>query len=79
VRSAPCTWRQGAWVSWLNLKTKVDSLLVVGLRNTGTVCQWFDLKTTGMVFSVLASKPVVTVSLSLTSKPVAGFLVEPQN
>jgi hypothetical protein len=31
------------------------------------------------VFSGLASKPVVTVSLGLPSKPVVGFLVEPQN
>jgi hypothetical protein len=26
VRSARCTWRRGAWVSWLSLKTKVDGL-----------------------------------------------------
>jgi hypothetical protein len=26
VRSAPDTWRLGAWVSWLSLKTKVDDL-----------------------------------------------------
>jgi hypothetical protein len=26
VRSAPGTWRQGARVSWLRLKTKVDGL-----------------------------------------------------
>jgi hypothetical protein len=26
VRSAPCTWRRGARVSWLSLKTKVGSL-----------------------------------------------------
>jgi hypothetical protein len=26
VQSAPCTWRRGARVSWLNLKTKVDGL-----------------------------------------------------
>jgi hypothetical protein len=25
VRSAPSTWRLGAWVSWLSLKTKVDN------------------------------------------------------
>jgi hypothetical protein len=38
------------------------------------VCQWFDLKTTGMVFSGLASKPMATVSPSLAPKPVAsGF------
>jgi hypothetical protein len=26
VRYAPCMWRQGARVSWLSLKTKIDSL-----------------------------------------------------
>jgi hypothetical protein len=26
VRSTPCTWRRVVWVSWLSLKTKVDSL-----------------------------------------------------
>jgi hypothetical protein len=26
VRSAPGTWRLGAWVSWLSLKTKVNGL-----------------------------------------------------
>jgi hypothetical protein len=26
VRSAPGTWRLGAWVPWLSLKTKVDGL-----------------------------------------------------
>jgi hypothetical protein len=31
------------------------------------------------VFSSLASKLVVTVSPGLASKPVVGFLVEPQN
>jgi hypothetical protein len=34
-----------------------------------TVCQWFYIKTTGTVFSGLASKPVATVSLGLASKP----------
>jgi hypothetical protein len=55
------------------------------------VCQWFDLKTTRMVFpglatkpvarifSALASKPVATVSPGLASKPLVGFFVEPQN
>jgi hypothetical protein len=55
------------------------------------VCKWFGLKTTRMVFTGLASKPVATVFSSLTSKlvatvspglalkPVVGFLVEPQN
>jgi hypothetical protein len=29
VRSAPCTWRRGAQVFWLSLKTKGDGLSVV--------------------------------------------------
>jgi hypothetical protein len=29
VRSAPCTWRRGAQVSRLSLKTKIDDLSVV--------------------------------------------------
>jgi hypothetical protein len=33
--------------------------------------RWFDLKTTRMVFTGLASKPVATVSNGLASKPVA--------
>jgi hypothetical protein len=34
-----------------------------------TVCEWFGLKITRMVFAGLASKPVATVSSGLTSKP----------
>jgi hypothetical protein len=53
------------------------------------VCEWFGLKTTRMIFAVLASKPVATVfsslasklvatvSPGLASKPTIGFLVEP--
>jgi hypothetical protein len=33
VRSTPCTWRLGAWVFWLSLKTKVDGLLVIWPQN----------------------------------------------
>jgi hypothetical protein len=43
------------------------------------VCEWFGLKTTRTVFASLASKLVATVSPGLTSKPVVGILVEPQN
>jgi hypothetical protein len=68
VRSAPCTWRRGARVSWLSHKTKVDGLLVVWPQNTG------------MVFSGLASKLVATVSSGLASKLVARvFRFGPQN
>jgi hypothetical protein len=35
-----------------------------------TVCEYFDLKATRMVFAGLASKQVVTVSSGLVSKPV---------
>jgi hypothetical protein len=44
-----------------------------------TVCEWFGLKTTQTVFFGLASKPIATISPSLVSKSVVGFLVEPQN
>jgi hypothetical protein len=39
----------------------------------------FGLKTGGDGFSNLASKSVATISPSLTSKPVVGFLLESQN
>jgi hypothetical protein len=38
VRSAPCTWRRGAWSSWLSLKTKVVS------KPVATVFSGFVLK-----------------------------------
>jgi hypothetical protein len=63
VRSVPCTWRRGARVAWLSLKTKVDDLLVVWPQN-----HWNS-------FFGLASKPMATVSwLSLKTK-VDGLLV----
>jgi hypothetical protein len=84
VSTAPCTWRRGARVSWLNLKTKVESLSVVWPQNHWvgfssvwaskpmvTVCGWFGLKITRTIFVGLASKPVVTVLGGLTSKPAA--------
>jgi hypothetical protein len=43
------------------------------------VYQLFNIKTTRTVFSGLASKLVATVSPTFTSKPMVGFLVEPQN
>jgi hypothetical protein len=50
VRSAPCTWRRGAQVSWLSLKTKVDDLSVVWSRNHSDGFRWFGLKTSGDSF-----------------------------
>jgi hypothetical protein len=49
VRSAPCTRRRGARVSWFSLKTKVDEF------------SWLDLKTGGYGSCGLASKPIVRV------------------
>jgi hypothetical protein len=86
VRSAPCTWRREARVSWLSLKTKVDGLSVVWPQNhwegfssvwapkpMAMVCEWFAIKTTRTVLTGLASKPVVMVSSGLASKPTVTF------
>jgi hypothetical protein len=70
--------RQGARVSWLSLKTKVDGLSVVWPQNHWEICQWFGLKTTGTVFSGLPSKLMAMVFFGFASKLVVGFLVEPQ-
>jgi hypothetical protein len=48
----------------------------LSLKIKAAVCQGFDLKTTQMVSSGLASKPMATVSPGLTSKLVVeGFLI----
>jgi hypothetical protein len=94
VRSAPGTWRLGAWISWLSLKIKVDGFSSVwASKLMTTVCEWFGLKTTPTVFAGLASKPVVMVShrsgpqnrwrqfvSGLASKPLGWFSpIWPQN
>jgi hypothetical protein len=73
VWSTPCTWRRGARVSWLSLKTKVDGFSVVcsqnhwdgflrfGLKTGGDGFLRFGLKTIGSRFPVWALKPAVTV------------------
>jgi hypothetical protein len=66
VWSALCTWRRGARVSWLSLKTKVNGLSVVwALKPMVMVCECFGLKTTRTVSSGLTSKPVATISSGL--------------
>jgi hypothetical protein len=91
VRSTLGTWRLGAWVSLLSLKTKVDGLRVVWPQNHSngfhrltskpvvTVSSGLTSKPAMTVFAGLASKLVATVSPGLASKPVVSFLVEPQN
>jgi hypothetical protein len=50
VQSAPGMWRLGVLVSWLSLKTKVDSFSSVwASKPMATVCEWFGLKTTRTV------------------------------
>jgi hypothetical protein len=87
VRSAPCTWRRGARVSRLSLKTKVDGLSVVWPQNhwdgsslvwaskpMAMVCEWYGFKTTRTIFFGLASKSVVMVFGGLSSKPAVTVL-----
>jgi hypothetical protein len=47
VRSAPYTWRLGACVSWLSLKTNVNRFLRFGLKTGGEDFLRFGLKTGG--------------------------------
>jgi hypothetical protein len=47
------------------------TLCVVCTMHKEMVCRWFDIKITGTVSPVLASKPVVIVSPGLASKLVA--------
>jgi hypothetical protein len=68
AQSTLCMWRRGAWISWLSLKTKVDSLSVVwpqnhwdgfsrfGLKTSGDNFSWSGLKTDGFGFPGLDLK-----------------------
>jgi hypothetical protein len=47
------------------------ALSFLSAASKSMVCEWFGLKTTGMVFSGLTSKPVAMVSGGLASKPAA--------
>jgi hypothetical protein len=69
VWPAPCTWRRGAQVSWLCLKTKVDGLSVVWPQN-----HWDGFS------SVWASKPMAMVYEWFGLKPPRRFSpIWPQN
>jgi hypothetical protein len=76
VQSAPCTWRRGARVSLLSLKSKIDGLSVIWHQNRWDGFLRFGIKTGGDDFSDLTSKSVATVSwLSIKIKVVEGFPV----
>jgi hypothetical protein len=68
VRSTPCTWRRGAQVSWLSLKTKVDGLSVIWLQNHLDGFLRFVLKTGG--------DGIFRFSLKTGGD---DFLIDPQN
>jgi hypothetical protein len=51
VRPASGTWRLGARVSWLSLKTKVNGFHWFGFKTSGGGFLQFDLKTGGDGFS----------------------------
>jgi hypothetical protein len=71
VGSAPCTWRRGARVSWLSLKTKVDSLWLVWPQNQLDGFSGSDLKTGSSSLVIWASKsPRWFLGLGLKTKQV---------
>jgi hypothetical protein len=71
---------QGRWfVSSLALKPLGRFLAGLASKPVVTVSGGLGSKPDAMVFSSLTSKLVATVSPGFASKPVVGFLVEPQN
>jgi hypothetical protein len=71
VRSAPGTWRPGARVSWLSLKTTRAVFAGLASKPVVTVFTGLASKPFATVFTGLASKPVATVFVNLASKLVA--------
>jgi hypothetical protein len=68
-RSAPCTMRRGAWVSWFGLKTKVYGLSVVWTQNHWVRFPGLGLKTGSYGLVIWSSKsPCRFVGLSLKTK-----------
>jgi hypothetical protein len=76
VRSAPCTWRLGAWVSWLSLKIKVDDFLRFGLKTSGNGLPGLGRKTVSSGLVIWAA----TVSwFGPQNQAGFGLSVAPQN
>jgi hypothetical protein len=75
VQSVSCTWRRGAWISWLSLQTKFDGLSVVWHQNHWDSFSWFGLKTGGDGFSWFGLKTGRGEFPSLGLKTVSYGLV----
>jgi hypothetical protein len=74
VRSAPCTWRQEAWVSWLSLKTKVDGFLRFGIKTGGDGFSCLSLKIDSSDLFIWASKsPRWFLGLGLKTKRASVY------
>jgi hypothetical protein len=79
VRSVPCTWRRGARVSWLSLKTKVDGLSMIWPQNNWDEFLRFDLKIGGESFLRFGLKTDGDGFFLFGLKIGGGFFVEPKN
>jgi hypothetical protein len=64
---------------WFGLKTTRTVFIGFASKLVAMVSCGLASKSAATVFSSLAPKLVTTVSSGLTSKPVVGFLIEPQN
>jgi hypothetical protein len=62
-----------------SLKTGGDGFLQFGMKTGGDGFLWFGLKTSGDGFLRFGLKAGGDGYLGLASKPVVGFLIEPQN
>jgi hypothetical protein len=72
VRSAPDTWRLGAWVSWLSLKTKVVEGLPVWASKPAALVWRFGPQNHRDGFLVWASKPSGLRFVGCATKPMEG-------
>jgi hypothetical protein len=64
---------------WFQLKTTRTVFAGLASKPVAMIFAGLASKLVATVFSSLALKLVATVSPGLASKPVVGFLVEPQN
>jgi hypothetical protein len=78
-----CAWffLKTTWTVFSSLASKQVATVSSGLASKPAVTVFVGLasKPVAIVFSNLASKLVAMISPGFTSKPVVGFLVEPQN